>query len=447
MGVSVDKKGGQWMDSIESVAVEKKAAVKKGYSITTYRFRLYRKHPEWFVSTKEMYCKVADFYLRLILDREFIHMSDYELQRRVEVLTQGDKKRGICAECPMPYGKVPLYFRRAALREAAAAVKGYISRSSRQPEGLQAASVPRGLDTSPVYYKGMYRNLDLIENKIELKLYNGTEWKWSVYRFTMDGREIPEGAELMSPTIKIEEKQIFLHFPVKQTVEDVRTVKERAGERYLAVSLQLGDVFAACVAETPSIEEVSLVENRRICMVHGGKKFCHRRNLLEERLKQLIRETEVIDGAAAREEQQREKLRRLIKQQAHQVSREIVDFASKEGCKVIAVPDYQGNPDFDRKPYLSSSTYDWIGRRIIEYTAYKSFQKGIVLCRIPVKGISENCSRCGARIKRYNEGHAPGEGYLGGRIYICPNGHRGNTALNTAENVGIRYREMYQKEK
>ncbi len=430
------------MDSIGSATKGKKAAEKKkGYSITTYRFRLYRKHPEWFVSTKELYCKVADFYLEVILDRGFVSMSDYELQRKVEVLTQGDG-----AECPMPYGKVPLYFRRAALKEAAAAVRGYLSRSSRHPEGVQAASVPKGLDTSPVYYKGMYRNLNLMERKIELKLYNGTEWKWSSYRFTTDGREIPEGAELMSPTIKIEEKQIFLHFPVKQTVEDVRTVKERAGERYLAVSLQLGDVFAACVAETPSKEDVEQVTGRRICMVHGGKKFYHRRNLLEERLKQIIKETENLDGAAARAEQQREKLRRLIKQQAHQVSREIVDFACKEGCKVIAVPDYQGNPDFDRKPYISSSTYDWIGRRIIEYTAYKSFQNGIVLCRIPVKGIAENCSRCGEKIKRYNEGHTPGEGYLGGRIYICPNGHRGNTALNTAENVGIRYRKLYQVE-
>ena len=84
------------MDSMDGTMKGKRAAEKKkGYSITTYRFRLYRKHPEWFVSTKEIYCKVADFYLALILDRGLAFLSDYELQRRVEVLTQGEKKQGI----------------------------------------------------------------------------------------------------------------------------------------------------------------------------------------------------------------------------------------------------------------------------------------------------------------------------------------------------------------
>ena len=131
-----------------------------------------------------------------------------------------------------------------------------------------------------------------------------------------------------------------------------------------------------------------------------------------------------------------------MKEQAHKVSREIVSFAEQMECKVIAVPDYQGNPGFNAKPYLKASDYDWIGRRIIEYTSYKSFQKGIVLCRVPVKGISSECSLCEAKIRRYNEGHKSGTGYLGGRLYECPNGHKGNTALNTARNVRKRYAEM-----
>ena len=420
---------------------------KQGYSITTYRFRLYRKHPEWFACTKELYCKAADFYLALILGRELSGLSDYELQRAVEVLSQGEKKKGIAPECPMPYGKLPLYFRRAALREAAAAARSYAARAEK--EDGQDVCMPKHLDTSPVYYKGMYRNIDLSGHKIELKLFTGTEWKWDTWHFTTDGREIAEDAELLSPTIKIEGKQIFLHFPVKQPVDDVRAVRERAGERYLAVSLQLGEVFAACVAERPGAGEKGETEEeepseRRIRMIRGGKEFSHRRRLLENKLKQALEDGKKAGLAQTAEtERIRRKLKYIIKEEAHRVSREIVNFAEEEKCRVIAVPDYQGSPELNRKPYLPSSDYDWIGRRIIEYTAYKSFQKGIVLCRIPVRGISESCSRCGAKIRRYNEGHKPGEGYLGGRLYICPNGHRGNTAVNTAENVGKRYREIY----
>jgi len=400
---------------------------------------------ERFVFTKNLYCQVTAFYLALIFDKDFSGLSDYELQRSIEVLTQGEKKKGIEPEYPLPYGKVPLYFRRAALREAAAAARSYISRAEKAGNGK--VSIPKNLNTSPVYYKGMYRNLDLHNKQIELKLFNGKEWKWDKYHFTMDGRELVEGVELLSPTIKIDRKQVFLYFPVKQQVDDVRTVKERAGERYLAVSLQMGEVFAACVAEQPESVKAEERIKRHIYMVRGGKKFYHRRRLLEDKLRLAVeagkREGLPQTTETERIQRIRRKLRYVIKEEAHRVSREIVNFAEKENCRVIAIPDYQGNLGLNRKPYFQYSDYDWIGRRIIEYTAYKSFQKGIVLCRIPVKGISEKCSQCGAKIKRYNEGHKPGMGYLGGRLYLCPNGHKGNTAINIAENIGIRYRELY----
>ena len=141
---------------------------KQGYSITTYQFRLYQKHLERFVFTKNLYCQVTAFYLALIFDKDFSGLSDYELQRSIEVLTQGEKKKGIEPEYPLPYGKVPLYFRRAALREAAAAARSYISRAEKAGNGK--VSIPKNLNTSPVYYKGMYRNLDLHNKQIELKL-------------------------------------------------------------------------------------------------------------------------------------------------------------------------------------------------------------------------------------------------------------------------------------
>lgn len=401
---------------------------KRGYCITTYKFRLYRKHPEWFAKTREMYCQTAEYYLSLIFAERLAGLSDFELQRRVEILTQGEKSKGIAPAAPLPFGKVPLYFRRAALREAAAAARSYETRRAAiSSAGKTEIPSPVSLDTPPVYYKGMYRGLDLSEKRIELKLYTGKEWKWSSYRFSTDGREIPQDAVLLSPTIQSRNGQVFLHFPVKEAVGDVRTAKERAGEQYLSVSLQLGDTFAACVTEEPE----------RIRMIRGGSRFRCRRLLLEQQLKQAQEE-----GKSAEAEKWKEKLRALIKEQAHKVSREIVSFAEETGCKVIAMPGYRSNPGFNRKPYLEASDYDWIGRRIMEYTAYKSFQRGILLCRVPAKGISAECSLCSAKIRRYNEGHAAGTGYLGGRLYECPNGHKGNTALNTARNIRNRYAKM-----
>lgn len=382
---------------------------KTGYAVTTYRFRLYRKHMEWFSQTRELYSQVADFYLALILGQELAGLSDYELQRRVELLTQGSKKQGVVPACPMPYGRVPLYFRRAALREAAGAARSYQTRSQTR-EGTP--SRPEHLDTSPVYYQGMYRRLDLEERKIELKLYTPEGWKWAAFRFTMDGRELPAGAQLLSPTIKLEGGQIFLHFPVKIPVCDVRTARERAGEKYLAAVFPHGEVFAACITGQPGEEK------GQVRLIRGGKEFYHRRRRLERQLGESL-------GDRRLEESIREKLRNLIRSQAHRVSRELVDFAGQEGCKLIVVPE--------RFSAESSADQNGAGieSRVAEYSAYKSFQKGIVLCRIPVRGIWESCSICGEAIRE------------SGGQYECVRGHRGNTALNAARNLGRQYRRKY----
>ena len=129
----------------------------------------------------------------------------------------------------------------------------------------------------------------------------------------------------------------------------------------------------------------------------------------------------------------------------HSISRQILDYCLEQNIKVIVVPNYEMGMDFSGKKYLKTDSYRWLGRSIIKHLKYKAFQQGIVVTSVPPYHISDCCSECGAKIRKYNEGHTAGVHYYGGRLFLCPNGHKGNTARNTARNVGKYFLAYYQR--
>lgn len=74
-----------------------------------------------------------------------------------------------------------------------------------------------------------------------------------------------------------------------------------------------------------------------------------------------------------------EKITRVTDHYAHEVSRKIVDYAVRQGAKLIVMPGYSNSFAKGTLPYLKTSIMDFIGRRIIRYTSYKAWQVGIVV--------------------------------------------------------------------
>ena len=292
---------------------------------------------------------------------------------------------------------------------------------------------------APVYYKGMYK--EITENSIRLKVFTGKKWVWNCYRFS--GRPLPKDVILLSPVICIEKKQAYLHVPVKKTVEDIRTVKERmqTGKRILAVSFPGSDSIAVSAVMTrEGVFEKAM-------FFHGGSEMKAKKNKLKHQLKRIKR-TQMQNGSNEPEEtigkHYRKKIQNINEYYAHLISRRILNYCVEQKIEVIAVPNYQQAIDFSKKHYLETDGYEWIGRRIIRFLKYKAFSEGILVSTVPVIHISDCCSECGAGIKRYNEGHIPNKNYFGGQLFLCPNGHRGNSGLNTARNVGKRFLSYYK---
>ena len=445
-----------------------------GYAITTYKIQLNYKHLDWFKQTQSLFDAVLAFYYKLLEKQpEALSLSNQNLLRHLELQTI-KQRDGTPPETPLPFEKIPLYFRRAAINAAISMYRSYVGKLKARQEGPIKSgkpSPPKRLHMSMLYYKGMYKDFD--EKSILLKLYTGKTWAWVKHRYT--GRPFPENAELMSPTIVIKKKKVMLHIPVKEIVEDSRTAKERVqqNEKFVAVALTGSDSLAVCT----TIE----ADGRATApyFIKGGKELAHRRKLLlgytkrglaGNKAPRLIKQPE---GNEALEVCPRglssygqaeagivpqghqpgrpnakyyDKITRLTDHYAHEVSRKIVDYAIKQGAKLIVLPELKESFNQAKKPYLGKTLYDFIGRRIARYVQYKSWQQGLVAMTSKPYYASTRCYHCDAPIAKHNtEYQNPSPNFYGGKNFMCKEGHRGSTALNSARNLGKGfYYKFYQ---
>lgn len=402
--------------------MEDKSKQQTGHSILTYRVRLYDRHITWLKATMELYGQVVKhFFAVLEKEASLLEQSDFLLLRALETRCIGTKEmkaKGVLPAYPLTgFPKVPLYFRRSAINTAIDIAR------------KKAAAIQPNM----VLYKGMYQNFT--GKTIDLKLFTGENWVWVTYPFT--GREFPEEAVKLSPMLVIDKKDAWLEVPLSFEVEDVRTVKERmqTEKRICAVSFPDNDVLAVAVIMTTEGQEV---EHR---FFRGGKAKEHKRKKLIERL----RISEESSGTPGKKDATA--LRDLNNHYAHSISRQILNFCLEQNIKVIVVPNYETSIDFRDKKYLKTDAYRWLGRSIISKLKYKAFGQGIVVTTVRPYHITDCCSECGEKIRRYNEGHAATTNYYGGKLFVCPNGHRGNVAHNTAKNVAKNFLAYFSEEK
>ena len=311
---------------------------KTGFRTITYRFRLYCDHMDWLKETKQMYNRVLAFYYDVIRkEPEIWDVPKLKMMRELELLTVGSKaEESTDTKYPVPFEKVPLYFRRAAINDA---IRLQVSFRTGEENGAKQAE---GFDASPIYYKGMYK--EFTNTSIRLKLFNGDKWVWEDCTIDTCGRTMPEEEQMMSPIIVLEKGRAMLHVPVKEEVEDVRTVKERLGdsEKICAAYFPNSDTMAALVVLDGTGK---LLESR---FIHGGKDLAHRKKVLLERIeknrksmgfdkksgkKQISADDETVGtGENANEKvlppdenkSLKEKIHRITDDTAHKVSREIL---------------------------------------------------------------------------------------------------------------------------
>lgn len=433
---------------------------KTGFTIVTYKLRLYDRHHDWLINTRQIYNQVVWHYYQILMqEMVLLEQSSYLLLRKLEEMSVGTKGMKARGEEPLwklqDIPKIPLYFRRAAINTAIGLAKSYLvscnqisySQTKRSPTEKRLSPATT-VDCSPVFYKGMYREFH--KNSIELKVYNGEKWVWVTYPYT--GRKIPENGKSLSPILKVEKKIAYLYIPIELEVKDIRTVKERMKqENYIcAVAFPDSDSLAVCAI----MDRTGILTEVRF--IHGGAIRDAQRQKVLKRLEKSRKSRQSITGTLKVREAEKvanrendslyKKLEQINQYYAHKVSREILDYCKEKQIKLIVVPHYKNTIPFRERAYLNTNQFHWQGRAIIRNLKYKSFKEGILVSTIPPYHITDCCSECGKTIYRYNEGHKASRNYYGGQLFFCPEGHKGSAGLNTAKNIGRYFLRYFQEE-
>lgn len=390
----------------------------KGYSVTTRKFILCSNHDDWFEKTQKLYNQVLLFYYQLYLDKlANQNLNNQETMRTLERLSiVGRDKQPVVY--PLPWDKIPLYFRRAAINDAIASAKSYLSREN-QVEQTQRFS------QSVTFYKGTYR--DFSEKEISLKVWNGENWCW--LRCRLSGNYIPESAETMSPSVVIKGKRIELHMPVKEEVSDIRTAKQRMAEQAKICSVQFTNEDAAVVCCMMDSEN----HMEKAVFLRGGDVYAHQCRLILKKIEKSEKASGDDKNPKANQKYWM-KLKHLSDYYSHKFSRQIVDFCRAQDGDIILLPKY----DETYEKYVMTSVGNWsplhLSYQIREKLKYKAWRAGILVLETEPHGTSSVCSKCGEPIKRQ------------GKEYICKKDHHGNVYLNTAMNLGIKCRKSFRKQ-
>ena len=102
--------------------------MKAGYAITTYKIQLNYKHLDWFKQTQSLFDAVLAFYYKLLEKQpEILELSNQNLLRHLELQTI-KQRDGTKPEIPLPFEKIPLYFRRAAINAAISMYRSYMGK-------------------------------------------------------------------------------------------------------------------------------------------------------------------------------------------------------------------------------------------------------------------------------------------------------------------------------
>lgn len=422
------------------------------YSITVRKFSVLTTHLDWMKKTQELYNEILGFYYNLYLDM-YSETSVFdestgdfqkkngkstpgstEVMRELEKLTiMGREKKAV--PYPLPWEKIPLYFRRAAINGAVAAAKSYLSRIENTCQGKKYPydhaksenllskdhNVPAQKDRtinfteSVTFYKGMYR--DFKGNEISLKIWTGIKWQW--IRCRLRGNTVPTDGKMMSPALILKDTHAELHIPWKSQVCDGRSAKERmfAGDKICSIVFTNRDACVICCIQ----DKNGAMEN---CLfLKGGAEYAHYCRVITEKLKKSQRSSGGGNHPRANIKYW-EKLKNISEHYAHQFSRQVIDYCKEHNVKILVMPEY----DLSHRKLIiwSSGNYSpiYLSTSIRQKIKYKAWQAGIVALESQQYKTSSVCSVCGGTVK------------LKGSNFYCENGHQGNRYLNTALNLG-----------
>ncbi len=279
---------------------------KIGVCNINYNIRLYTDYIEYFKLTNQKFNSlVLEYYTTLIIHQELLTESARDCRAKLEKMLAEEEEKEY----------IPSRFRRSAMMQAIGQAKAYMSKA----EKSNKVGIAKEFHIPATFYQEMYKYLE--NRKIKFKLYNGKTWEWYESKFSK--WNIPEGAVLLSPSIKINKQMVMACIPVKITFRNLKTIRERMEEedvKVCGVAFSGRNNIATCAVVN---REEKFVKS---LFVKGGDEYKYLTSQAMRKIKGNNHKAKNLQKVKGNNKKYWNKLTKYRTHYAHVISKKIVDF-------------------------------------------------------------------------------------------------------------------------
>ena len=361
--------------------------------------------------------------------------SDNQIVAPVEALIHPTKQR---PDVRYPYFarryyKFPSYLRRAAINDAAGQVRSFMTRYERWQSGdrnRRTAQPPRltcSTGTFPTLYPGQCFQFDSDRHQCRIKVRHHGDWVWMDFKLQGKPRYMPEGT-MQSPALTVRGKRWSLSIPVKTHV----TLPEKSSvNRVLSVDVGIN------TAATWAVIDASGTGLDRGFLDRCDKDRTHRimARIRSAAASHTRHGNRLPPGFKAADHR---RLKHLSHNEAHQISRQLINKAIAHDCQAIVVENLKGwRPRGGRKrSTLKQRFHRWFHRQLVACIESKAIEAGIRFKSVYARGTSRQAFDGTGEVRRDSS-----------NVSLCTftTGKRYNTDLNAAYNIAARGLLSYRR--
>lgn len=357
-------------------------------------------------------------------------MNGQEKQQHIERLVHRTKKNPDAKyarffdDNPL-FAKLPSGYRRAAINAALGQVSSFCTRYLTWQSGIRRFRAERfpvynqNAALNPaLYHKGTNATIEYKQNLCSIKVWNGKDWVWTDWiPIVLKGkRHEMLSASQLSPYLLSGRNGIQLGVPFE--------LKPQKRKSDLVCSVDLGINTSAVVAIVDSHGTVYARKffKRGLDIDHVGK--------LMTAIRHKASLTKVLHKGFAADLYR--KAYNTLKNMAHHISKDIVDFAAYHNCSVIVLEDMKGwRPKAGKKRSgLKQRFHTWFHRRFYQFIESKWKELGGKIESVYPRGTSSWAYDGSGKVKR---------GKFQYELCTFSNGKQFNADLNGAYNIAARY--------
>lgn len=324
------------------------------------------------------------------------------------------------------YHKFPSYLRRVAIMDAVGQVRSYMTRYSawldgeRRRPGERPPTMTVATNTFPSLYAGQCIRLNEAATQAFIKVRYRNDWLWMGFRLTGKCRYRGRGTA-KSPLLTFNGKRWKLSLPEEF---EPRKISKQPPQRVLAVDVGIN------TAATWSVVDAKGTVRDRAFIRRSDKDREYRlmQRIRTKARKQTRHGSRLPAGFCARDHQ---RLKNLADNQAHQISRRLVDQAVESACQAIVVEDLKGwrpKAGGKRTP-MKQRFHRWFHRMLVRRIESKAQEVGLRFVAVYARGTSSQAFDGSGPVKRDPD-----------NVSLCTftTGKRYHTDLNAAYNIGAR---------